>query len=169
MKKTIVRSVFLFLVYILQSSIFSFLSIRGIKPDFLLAAVIAVALQSSDIEGGIYGLFFGLLQDFHTGYILGINAFSKFITGYLTGYYTRILFKSDILLPFVVTFVGSILHESITIIIMHFIQFSHPFLPLMWKLVLPYAFLNSVICVFIYNILRKIEDSFFKHEGVVGR
>ena len=127
MKKLIVKSVFLLLIYILQSSIFSSLSIRGIKPDFLLAAIIAIALQSGDIEGGIYGLFFGLLQDFHFGYILGINAFSKFVTGYLTGYYTRILFKSDILLPFVVTFIGSILHEGITIITMHFIHFKHPF------------------------------------------
>ena len=117
MKKTIVRSVFLFLIYILQSSIFSFLSIRGIKPDFLLAAVIAVALQSSDIEGGVYGLFFGLLQDFHTGYILGINAISKFITGYLTGYYTRILFRSDYCAFY--NFCWYILH-GITIIIMHY-------------------------------------------------
>lgn len=168
MKKVIVKGVFMFLIYILQSSIFSSLSIRGVKPDFLLAAVIAIALQSGDIEGGIYGLFIGLLQDIHFGYILGINAFGKFVTGYLTGYYTRILFKSDILLPFVVTFVGSIMHEVIMMITMHFIEFRHPFLPLVWKLVIPYALFNSVICVFIYNILRRIENSFFKHKGVVG-
>ena len=59
------------MIYVLQSSIFSFIDILGVKPDFLLGSIIAVSLQSDDIEGGIYGFIFGLLQDLHSD-IIGI-------------------------------------------------------------------------------------------------
>ncbi|HHY14273.1 MAG TPA: rod shape-determining protein MreD [Thermoanaerobacterales bacterium] len=168
MKKVLIKCVFLCMIYVLQSSIFSFVDILGVRPDFLLGSIIAVSLQSEDIEGGIYGLVFGLLQDLHFGYIIGIGGFSKFVTGYLTGYYTRILFKSNILLPFVVGFAGSILHECIIAIIMYLTQFEYSFSPNILKTIIPYAFLNALICVLTYNILRKIENSLFKHKGVVG-
>ncbi|NPV43205.1 MAG: rod shape-determining protein MreD [Firmicutes bacterium] len=160
MKRVLIYSGILTLMMFLQTSPLNFLKFFGAKPDFILAAVIAIALFRGDLEGGIYGLVFGLLQDLLYGDILGINALGKFLTGYLAGYCTRILFRENVLIPIIITFLGSIFHEAIILAVLYFLKFDYPPFLFLTRIVVPFALINSIMSIFLYKVFQKTRDAF---------
>jgi len=104
----------LFLIgLILQSTLFSRLTVAGVKPDLILIFVIFYALLHGSREGALVGLMGGLLQDLLFGQNIGINALSKIVVGYLFGTLEKKIYKENLLIPMVVVFLGTFLNETI--------------------------------------------------------
>jgi rod shape-determining protein MreD len=59
----IVHLLFIIIVYILQTMVFSYLPIGGIYPVLLPIAVVGIATFEGSSQGGGYGLFAGMLCD----------------------------------------------------------------------------------------------------------
>ena len=61
--KILAYAVFLFLLYVLQASVFSKLPISGARPVILPLAVVGTAIFEGSVKGGVTGLFAGMLCD----------------------------------------------------------------------------------------------------------
>ncbi|MCL5289647.1 MAG: rod shape-determining protein MreD [Bacillota bacterium] len=103
--------VFLLLVTIallLQSTLFSFLQVSGVKPDLVLMLVIFNGFLRGSREGAFLGFLAGLAQDIFTGNYIGLNALAKMTAGYLAGLAEARFYKESVIIVTLVTFMVGI-------------------------------------------------------------
>lgn len=72
---------------IIQVLIGRFLSIAGASPDFLLIFVVYVTMREGQFVGESTGFLFGLLLDIFSAQILGSNALSHTVAGFMVGFF----------------------------------------------------------------------------------
>tara|TARA_B100001079_G_scaffold29551_1_gene22397 strand:- start:29 stop:514 length:486 start_codon:yes stop_codon:yes gene_type:complete len=74
------------LTFILQFYLSEFMTIRSIRPDFLLIFIVYVSFQYGSFAGVIAGFSLGLLEDLSgVGSMFGLAPLTKSITGFLVG------------------------------------------------------------------------------------
>ncbi len=61
--KLLILSPYLILIYILQSTVFTELTLFGAKPMLLAVAAVGIAIFRGRVEGGVFGLFAGMFMD----------------------------------------------------------------------------------------------------------
>ncbi len=61
--KALILTPYLILLYILQSTVFTHVTLMGVKPLILPVAVAGVSLFLGRTDGGVFGLFAGMLMD----------------------------------------------------------------------------------------------------------
>ncbi|MEW5768223.1 MAG: rod shape-determining protein MreD [bacterium] len=102
---------FLVMTLALQSAAGSHLAIKGIKPDFVLIGVVAFALRKGSVAGEVVGFLAGLIEDCLSFPLLGLNGFSKCLTGFLAGW--RQSWNKSIILQLMVILMASIVNSFI--------------------------------------------------------
>lgn len=75
----------LVLALILQQTVVRIISIGSIQPDFVIVALVAIAMRYGTLTGLFCGLTIGLIQDVYAIEALGANALSKCMVGYFSG------------------------------------------------------------------------------------
>jgi rod shape-determining protein MreD len=63
----------------------NFISISGVTPDVFLIFVVWLAIKEDRLFGIVAGFILGLYLDFISGDVMGINAFTKTIAGFIAG------------------------------------------------------------------------------------
>lgn len=99
MKKLIVGLAFMIFLYVGQSSLLPLIAFRGVSADLLLLMVVSVAFLYGAKVGTLVGFIAGLLQDLATGTFFGVDIFAKMGIGYGCGYFSRRIFKEQMMLP----------------------------------------------------------------------
>ena len=84
---------------ILQSTLFKYIEIIGVKPNTALLIVISYAMLRGDSEGAAAGFFAGLMIDFFFGRIIGMNALIYMTAGYLCGKPFKDFFRENLFFP----------------------------------------------------------------------
>ena len=79
----------LILFAVLQTSMFPKMMILNVIPNVVLVMVCTIAYFFGSEDGLGFGLIGGLLLDILTAYLLGVNAFSFAITGFIVGFFPR--------------------------------------------------------------------------------
>ncbi|MDD2510175.1 MAG: rod shape-determining protein MreD [Syntrophomonas sp.] len=102
-----------FTAILLQSTVFSFYSIKGTLPDLVLVFVVFFALINGARGGTIYGFLCGLFEDLYLGRFIGVNALSKALTAYLVGHFQDRVFKENILVALVTVMLGTIINSLV--------------------------------------------------------
>jgi len=88
MKKILIIAGFGLLSIVLQVVFGPWLTVSGIKPDFVLILVLFVAILNGRVVGQLFGFGMGLLVDIiGMGSFLGLSALSKTVAGFLAGYF----------------------------------------------------------------------------------
>lgn len=100
-----------YIAIFLQSTIFSFYSIKGAIPDLVLVFVVFFALLNGAYKGTVYGFLCGLMEDLYMGRFIGINALSKGLTAYILGKLQGNVFKENIFVGVMGVFIGTILNS----------------------------------------------------------
>ena len=62
------------------------ISINGVEPDFLLIAVVFLALRFGQVPAMSYGFAFGLLLDLYQGELIGISSLALTVAAFSIGY-----------------------------------------------------------------------------------
>jgi rod shape-determining protein MreD len=96
---------------ILQTTFARFFVAR-MNVDFVLVAVVYVALSYGPVAGLLSGTAAGLAQDALSGGILGIGGLAKTIVGFLTGIIGAQFIVSSALPRFVMFFMASVVHAA---------------------------------------------------------
>jgi rod shape-determining protein MreD len=109
------------LICVLQLSFSYLISIYGVTPDLLILLVIWVTL----FEGKLYGLIFafsvGILFDFLSMNVVGVNALTKTMVAYLAGFFYQEKEFWNIIRSnkfFLICFLATLLHNIVYYFIM---------------------------------------------------
>lgn len=100
-KKIAINIGLISLIYLFQVTLFQWVSVNHIRPNFILIAVVFVAFLRGDVHGVIYGFSLGLLQDMFFGHSIGFNFILYSLIGYFTGKSHDYYAKENLMMPLV--------------------------------------------------------------------
>lgn len=141
------------LIYVsclLQSTVFEYIEIYGIRPNLLLIVAISVALLRSDLEAAFVGLACGLAMDILVGRALGWYGLSFFLVNFLVAQANPKLYKENPLIPAFFVFTSTIAIETLYYIITYFLKGYKDFVFVITKLILPESLYNAILSLPVY-------------------
>ena len=99
MKQIIFWLVTFLLLISVQNSLAHFITIGGIKPNFVMVYIVFVGLFFGRKYGMIMGFFCGIVLDILNGYFFGFNTFTLMIIGIVSGKMQKEVFEDSISFP----------------------------------------------------------------------
>lgn len=148
--------VFLMIIvgYLLQSTIFSALTIAGIVPNILMIITSAFGLMRGKREGMFVGFVAGLIVDIFFMNILGFFALVYMTIGYLNGFFRSIFYPEDIKLPMILIGSSELLYCFICYIFLYLLR---------GRMHLGYYFIHIMIPDIVYTVLI----TFILYKGIL--
>lgn len=119
MKKLVMNILLIIIFFVLQTAVFSKLSIVGVFPNLLVVLVAVTGFMQGEKPALIMGFVCGLLLDLFTFRILGIQALILLLIGFVTGQFHNTFYPEDFKLPLLVI-TGSDLSFSL---LMYFVTY----------------------------------------------
>jgi rod shape-determining protein MreD len=104
------------------------------------------------------GLFAGFFMDLAAGNIIGIGALCKLLAGFSAGLLEKTIFKDNLLVPVIAVFAGTIIFETLDLVIHLSFGANLRFWFVMLHTVLPVACYNAVLAPLIYFLINKFEN-----------
>ena len=141
------------LLIILQSTLFRFIDIFGVKPDAVFIVVLSFSLLNGSWEAIYLSLLSGLIQDILFNNALGVTTFPLLIVSYITGLLSKSVFKESSFVAFVFVFLGTLLYNLVTMFSMVLMKYEFNFLSDFMNIAMIQAVYNSIITVFAYRYL----------------
>lgn len=161
MKKAIASSIFIFCLFLLQSTLFALFSIGGIRPNLLIIATASLGFLGGKRTGIYAGFFSGLLIDICFRSFYGMNALLYMYVGYACGALKKVLFPKDIKLPLLFIAVSdlayNILYYFFLFLFRGKFEFGYYFQHIMLPEVVYTAIMACIIYPFIHYVMRRIE------------
>lgn len=150
--------------WLLQGTWLHAVEIGGVKPDLLLILVVFTSLLKGPVQGLKIGFLVGLLEDLLSGKFLGIRILTKALTGLLIGLGETKIFKENYLVPVVVLFFSTLVHEILFMLFSKFTGFELPLGTVFWKQILTLAVYHAVIAPFFYVPAYKAYDRWWRSD-----
>lgn len=155
-----------FVNLILQSTVFEYIQIAGIKPNIAILIVITYAMLRGDIEGAILGFFSGLLQDIFSGRVIGIHALLGTLTGYFCGKPFKDFYKENYMLPLLLTLLGSLFYEFIFYFTSFLFLGKTEMFYYLRKIMIPTTIYTTALSLPAYRLLYVINNKLEEKESV---
>jgi len=162
--KVLLLVVILLLGFTIQSSLVVKISILGIRPDLLLAIVIYLGLLKGPIPASITGFVVGLVVDLSTTHLLGINALSMSVAGFVAGNVWVNINRESFLAQFLVLFLISLLHDVLFLILTTGGRLTDILQSFAWVSI-PSGLYTSAISPVLFRIFMKLVGTKVKLEG----
>ena len=156
MKRSITIGIIIVVCFLLQSTVFHFLELAGVVPNLLLIFTMSFGLMRGRREGLLVGFFSGLLIDIFFGSILGPYAFIYMTLGYGNGFFHRIYYVEDVLLPMTMITLNDLIYNVIVYIVFFLMRNRLDFPTYFMDVVLPEMIYTILITLFFYKILARI-------------
>ena len=156
-QRYIVYAVLALILSLVQFALLNFVEVQGITPDLLLILCAWISIREGRFAGTVAGFLIGLTLDIVSFEIVGINAFTKTIAGFVAGSFYHegremmILHGLKFLL---IVFVSSFIHNLIYFFF--YIKLSNlTFLSFFLKFGVAFSFYTTVFAVIPMLIRRK--------------
>jgi rod shape-determining protein MreD len=145
-----------FLVAIMQVTIFNSIDIMGGTPDVLLVTLLCVALLRGSIAGAVAGFWAGLIVDTANLVTLGVSSLLLTIAGYWIGRYGETTGRDRAHAPYLSVGVVTVLY-AIGALIVHYMLGD----PVVGRTVLldslpPSLLLNLLLTAPVYAVVRRL-------------
>ncbi len=102
---------------LLEATILSNLLFLPVVPDLVLLIVVYVSFMNSSITGSTVGFISGMLLDFLSASPVGLNAFTKSVTGFIAGKFSGSFNQNKILIPALMGFSATLLKAILTLVL----------------------------------------------------
>lgn len=106
----------LVLMHTLEATLFQYLRIGGIGPNFMIMIIVSFALLRGSKEGMIIGAAAGMLNDISFGMHLGPTLLSYLVIGLFCGRFNKNFYRENFIIPFICTLVSSLFYSAINIL-----------------------------------------------------
>lgn len=150
---------------IFESTLFQYTRINGIKPDFSIMILVAYAILRGSSFGAFIGLGIGLLIDIMYARVIGINAFSYMVTGYIIGQAHENVFKDSAIPPFIFNFAAIIIFQHSFLLLSYFSNnfpsIGSSYVYMLLQVILPQALYNAVVGTIVYRFIYKLDKTSF--------
>ena len=155
---------------ILESTLFQYTRIFGIKPDFTLMIIVAYGIMRGSTYGAFTGLGMGMLIDMMYGRTIGINALSYMVTGYIIGQVHENVFKDSFIPAFIFNLIAVIIFQHSFILLAYFSN-NFPstdisYVYMLLKVILPQSLYNAVVGSIAYRLIYKLDEASFLNKRI---
>lgn len=155
---------FVFICFLLQSTVFPHLAFGGIIPNLMIVVTASYGFMRGRKSGLLVGFFSGLIMDIFSSGVLGFYALIYMYIGYLNGVFKKMFFPEDIKLP-IALIIGSDFLYNIIIYVLIFLlkgrfQFSYYFL----NIIIPEMVYTIIITCILYPLLLLLENLLERRE-----
>ena len=136
-----------FLIYFIQTNIFSSFTISGISPNLFIIFILFIGLYSNQALGIGFGVVVGLILDFIYGRVIGTTAIMLCVIGYLGSYFDK-NFSKDNKITILLMVIGSTIVYELGLYFINSIilEFDRQY----------FYFFRILIVEVIYNVLLTI-------------
>ncbi len=141
------------ILFLLQHTVFTNLSVGNIVPDLIIILVFAVAYQNGKVAGIFAGIAGGLLLDLTFGSVLGVYALAYMFIGYFCGFLANYYIRSDLLLPLAVISVSEFVFSFYSYIVNRLIYGDTLISYYFKRIMIPKVAYTLVLAVIIYKLL----------------
>lgn len=164
MKRAIIYFIEIIICFVLQSSLYQFISLANVMPNLLLILVVSTAYMRGRMTGMAVGFFSGLLVDIQFGSLIGVYALLMMLIGYVAGFANKIYSKDDYTLPLLFIAVGDFVYQFLYYIIEFLIRGRLDFLYYLRTLILPEIIYTVAVSVILYKLLHLINHCLDRNE-----
>ena len=154
----------LFLLYMLQTSLFNYLELANVVPNLLLAFTSLSGFSKGRKQGMLIGLFSGFLLDFFSGQLFGTYALLYMIIGFLNGFFRTLFFGDDVKLPMLFVGISDILAGCANYLIGFAIRGKIDFTFYLNNIILPEAIYTVILSIFLYAVMNHIDQRLTTYE-----
>ena len=155
--------------YVLQTTLFPEIAILGVTPDTALVLIVSYAILRGDIEGALFGLFAGFVQDASGGMFIGIYALLGFVTGYVCGKPFRTFFKDNYFLPFFIIVFASFTHQFLLYVTTILFTGQVEFLLYLRTIILPTMIYTASLSIPFYAFMYFVNAMLERYERNFGK
>lgn len=152
----VVDTLILLVSLIIQTTLVPQLRIMGAQPDLILIVVVSYGFIEGPAAGSTAGFVGGLLQDLFSIRIVGLNALSKTIVGYLSGLVEKTIFTKSVILPVLAIFFTSFLSNTIYAITAFLLGEPTLSWAAFYSIILPSAIYSGLVSFFVYPLLNRL-------------
>lgn len=156
MKRCITIGIIIVICFLLQCTVFHYIELAGVVPNLLLIVTMSFGLMRGRREGLLVGFFSGLLIDIFFGSVLGPYAFIYMTLGYGNGFFHRIYYVEDVLLPMIMISLNDFIYNIIIYVVFFLMRNRLDFLGYLKDVILPEMIYTILITLFFYKILVRI-------------
>jgi rod shape-determining protein MreD len=149
-------AVLVFVVSILQVTIFSGIEILGGTPDVVLLTLVAIALLRGSIYGAAAGFAAGLLVDTANLGTLGVTSLLLTLAGYWIGRYGETTGRDRAHAPFVSVAVATVLVQFGALILHYMLGDSVSARRVLLEALPPKVALNLLLTLPVYALTRRL-------------
>lgn len=152
------------LTLLLQTTVFAFFQVAGVKPDLILMLVVFNGFLQGSREGAFLGFLAGLMQDAFTGSYIGLNALTKMLAGYLVGLAEGRLYKESAILAAVMTFLASVVSQLVYYVLLFYLQVLVSPQGAFFQVIIPTAIYTTLLVPLTYwKFLRSNENGWLRY------
>ena len=157
MRITVTALVF-FLNFILQSTVFSLLSIQGIFPNTALILVTSYALLRGSKEGVLAGAGAGFLMDVFFNTSVGFYALLYGVIGYLFGKPQKDFYRENYFLPVFFCAIAACIYQGVLYVVGFLFRGEGNLFHLLFNVLLPEMVYTAVLTIPVYRLLFGINE-----------
>lgn len=156
--------IFIFVCFILQSTVFRTLSFAGIVPNLLVVLTSAYGFMRGENAGMVVGFFCGLLIDIFFGDILGFYSLILMYIGYLNGKFNMIFYPEDLKLPLGLIVISDVSYGMVCYVLLFLLKGKFDFIFYFINIILPELVYTMVITCLLYPILLIVNKRLERRE-----
>lgn len=171
--KHIVFAVIIFLVVVLQNTLFEHIEIFNTRPNLMLVVIISCALLYGNVQGAIVGFILGLCYDITSGRMLGLHALLGLYLGLGVGIVNKRLYRENFIVIIFFTFISTIAYGLAEYILSIWCERIFAAREIRMDLlfaaknkILPLAIYNSIISIPVYAVTMLLKDKFESNKGI---
>lgn len=158
--KKFVLAIICISLFIIDSSIMPFLSIKGGTGSFLFTFIICYSIINGSWEALAIGVFAGVFQDVYMVKGLGINALTNMIICLIAAKIGEGIFKEKRFIPVIITIFGSMARGIVIFALLYIARQQSDLAGLFWA-----SIYNGVISIFMYKrVFKLMQKPFMKKE-----
>ena len=159
--RTLAVLVQVFVLYILQASVFTSFAFAGVVPDLLIIPVVAVAFMRGSNKGMLTGFVCGILIDLTYSGFLGLFALMYILIGFLCGFANRIYDDNDYTLPLILVSLSELVYNLMYYVFFYFLNGKLNFGYYFFRFMVPRVIYTVLVSILIYWLFNK-ENQLFK-------
>ena len=156
--RILTTALILFINFILQTTVFPLLSIRGIFPNTALILVTSYALLRGSKEGALTGAATGFLMDIFFNTSIGFYAALYAALGFLFGRGQRDFYRENYFLPIFFCATSACIFQAVLYVTGFLFRGEGNLLYLLFSVLLPEIVYTAILTIPIYRILFGINE-----------
>ncbi|QDR80123.1 rod shape-determining protein MreD [Sporomusa termitida] len=156
MKTTLAWAVLLIGTVAVQAVLLPLIFTQGVKPDIILIITMSAGLLAGRERAVGVAFFAGLMQDFASGNVFGLNTLAKMATGYTAGLAERKVFKESILLPVLAVIIATLFNSAFMQALLFILGYKVEPAAVFMNQVLPSIGYNILFCIPVHRLIYRM-------------